>query len=192
MQAFEELTLLTSTLFDLFSGKIKLSFKESPFNSDTFEGYYVFEQLTQRLLINSQVRDRINSQTGNISRANTQIMIKSIEGRTDNGKAIAGDDSRLRIGLRYAHPSKGDLWTISIDSGHQLKEGIWRTVRPLSQAIEQVKVFHRLDPGDKKPYTLHYHSPKIKYADFSAARSEFIGFNETLNTIFHQFIKKRD
>lgn len=178
--AVKELSSLSSTLAELFSGRLPTKHMRQD-NSGRFkiEGYYEDPSGSTFRTCASILPEHTTSNTGDPLRPSTQILIKEISGKNTRGKAIAGEDGGLRIGMRYS----GSTWVISIDSGAQTNKGRWRVIYPLSQAVEAMKIAQVL-PHEDKPFTYHFNTPPITSLRNKEYSTEgFTDFNFAIGTL---------
>lgn len=197
--ALQELMLLTQSLYRLFTDKVRISHTRKNNHYLIVEGYHTtLDNQTRRVVAQNRPDLGYSENHNRLVFPGTQIEIKDILGRNDQGLAIAGDDSALRIGLRLGGPIEERVWTVSIDSGLQFirqeadssedpKE--WKTIRPLSQAIYQAKLSpHTAVSLDTDPnrYTYHYDDPDSRLGQNRETQLMFNVFNRHLGEIFRR------
>ncbi|MFA5932564.1 MAG: hypothetical protein WCV81_05075 [Microgenomates group bacterium] len=192
-QADEELLTIATTLRKLFMREIPLKIQPNATHNDeqkiTYNGYYALTPETQRRVIVSHQLQDSHSRINRVSRANSQIEIKDILGRSSRGKAIAGQDTNLRIGLRYSGKLDNPAITVSIDSGAtNLTTGDLLSIRPLSQAIEEINKSY--SPDTSRPYTFHFNDKLPVHFSPQQIISEFSDLNQNLSKVFETFAKK--
>lgn len=193
-----ELYSLTQILDGLLNKQVKLHITEETQDSYDFEGYYMpSDGPTKRLSIYQRIRDGYSNKVNRRIPANCQIEIYDILGRSSNGRAIAGSESALRIGLR--HSFNPDLatrnWGASIDSGWKTdftsKTKQWRAIGPLSQAVYEIKAVSEADDFNEVPYTYHFYDAETTFFDKPGEIKHqwikrFVAFNIGLNHMFKE------
>lgn len=193
-----ELMELTHGLTKLFSQQVHRQIVIEHNNSTTVDAYYQDSHgQEKRLHLFTKNKDVMSQKFNRLVGANTQITIKDILSRNGRGKAIAGSDSELRCGLRFRGPANQFRWSVTIDSGSHQYDGepfskgydprTWKVIRPLSQAINQLKLnpeISGLDSDDPSLYSYHYKDLISLDADQSFSHQTFKEFNQHLSQIF--------
>lgn len=185
---FDELNTVSEVLHRLTLGQVilrstRLDNDQGPITS--YEGYlklnYRSKDSDTRITIRNRPVSFNSEQTQTTIFPQCQILIKDLVGRTPAGAAIAGLDSSIRCGLRYAPDQYLNFrWIISLDSGtHNMDASgrAWKTIGPLSQAINQAKItpLSGINLADGE-YTFHYYDPDTYLSPNSWEERNF-GFN---------------
>ncbi|KKS14086.1 MAG: hypothetical protein UU67_C0008G0018 [Candidatus Daviesbacteria bacterium GW2011_GWB1_41_5] len=183
--ALNELVIGAEALARLFADQIPLKdMEEISTGKDTFEGYFNYpEEAGNRLIVDHQGDYVLSERLGRKIRPNCQIKIKDIHGLSPGGKAVAGPDCAIRIGLRYGMVDAKNRWTVSVESGAKDPEKKWKIIGPLSQAIN----YCYLDGPNFLTY--HYSDPDFISLSNKATISWFIFFNNTLGSILRESIR---
>lgn len=161
--SLRELILISTGLNHLFSGRLRTKIMNEGNGIVTLEGYFEHPaDEAKRLIVRSRPDYSYSDTAQKWARPNTQIFIKDVLDQTIDGRVIGSDDISWRVGLRYGGDTY-DQWVVSIDAGAKdLRERRWRTIYPLSQAIEAAKI--KSNPTlniDNSPYTYHYYTPRM-------------------------------
>lgn len=187
--AFQELALIAKSLEMLFSGGIVLSPRDSDPGTTAYNGYYLTpNEENIRVAIYQKFCSSHSPQVARTTNPNCQIGIKEIVGRSSRGRAIAGSDTELRVGLRCGYPGGSPLWAVSLEGAwHRHTKG--HGIRPLSQAIQVAKIHHNLEPDNQESLTFHYYDPETALVDPDKIRNSFGFFNHCLREIFEGYIQ---
>lgn len=190
--AQRELVLIAKSLEELFLGHITLSPKNSDLETTIYEGYYFTpdDDETIRVAIYQKFYASHSPYVSRTTPPTCQIHIKEIIGRSSKGGAIAGLDTGLRVGLRCGCPDGGlAAWSVTIDGGLR-NHTKGRQIRPISQAIQEIKIHHELEPDNQDtPLAFHYYDPETKLTDPQTTRNKFSFFNHRLGQIFKRYTR---
>lgn len=191
--AREELFILAQGLEQLFLGQVPLRPKEVSTHSLAFEGYSSQVKDKMRRIIIFQTRNGYFSNIrSRFIRENCQIHIKNIKGLSDKGLVIADKDTEIRCGLRYNRfERENDVWTITLASGFRTTNNRWRVVRPLSQAIHQLKEQGVILEDAEHPYVFHYDDLSSVSSTSLQTKNRFRYFNHALAQIFQQLPQRQ-
>ncbi len=192
--ALSELLVLVDGMGKLFSGHTKRS--KTYFTDTSSEADFYFQNSsgeTKRISVYQRLTSQYSGFAQRALAASCQIYFKDIMGRSSSGRAIGGDDTNLRIGLRNAASATNRRWVVSIDSGINTfaendsdeENGTWKVIDPLSQAIKIAKDQIDLSQTHDIPgYTFHYTDPGTLNVSDYCNRIKLREFNYGLAGIF--------